>query len=147
MASSWRITAPPGIFLAHPIPAGTMTTCISSSSCTVTHSRQSTRRSCRSIQTLARQASLKKDGEKGKQAMTDFTIRPLNAADCDWVKAFSIQHCGSDTMVAHGEIFLISQMPGFAAEAGAEVVGLITYHIAGNACEVTSLDSLREAAG
>jgi ribosomal protein S18 acetylase RimI-like enzyme len=79
--------------------------------------------------------------------MTDFTIRPLTAADCDWVKAFSIQHWGSNTMVAHGEIFLISQMPGFAAEAGAEVVGLITYHIAGNACEVTSLDSLREGSG
>lgn len=79
--------------------------------------------------------------------MTDFTIRPLTAADCDWVNAFSIQHWGADEMIAHGEIFLISQMPGFAAEAGAEVVGLITYHPAGHACEITSLNSLREGAG
>lgn len=76
-----------------------------------------------------------------------FTIRPVTGADRDWVASFAAQQWGSDQMVAHGQVFYLSRLEGFIAETGGEVVGLATYDIHGAACELTSLDSLREGLG
>ena len=79
--------------------------------------------------------------------MPDFTLRPITDADRDWVARFAAEHWGSDLIVSHGDLYYISHLPGFMAEAGGVPVGLITYIIKDEQCEVGSLDSLREGLG
>jgi N-acetylglutamate synthase-like GNAT family acetyltransferase len=79
--------------------------------------------------------------------MTSFTIRPAVDADRQWIAQFVEEHWGSDKMVVHGRIFIISQLPIFIAEMDGQAVGLVSFHIEGQECEITSLDSLREAIG
>ncbi len=56
---------------------------------------------------------------------------------------------GDDIVVAHGVVYRPAELSGFAAfEAGEQrVVGLITYVIQKNACEIVTLDSLIERKG
>lgn len=74
-------------------------------------------------------------------------IRPVGPADREWVRRFTAEHWGSDKMITRGKVLYISQQEGFIAETGGEVVGFVSYCIKGRACEITSLDSLREGLG
>ena len=69
-------------------------------------------------------------------------IRPLSPADRDWVARHVAEHWGAEIVVAHGTLYHPAELPGFVAEAGGEVVGLVTFHIEGGACEIVTLDSL-----
>jgi len=71
----------------------------------------------------------------------------LTAQDQTWVSEFTMQHWGTDVMVSRGKAYRISHMPGFAARQNNAVVGLVTYHIEGDQCEITSLDSVKEGIG
>lgn len=53
----------------------------------------------------------------------------------------------AEIVVAHGVIYRPAALPGFLAEAAGAPVGLLTYHIAGEACEIVTLDSLRPGCG
>ncbi len=79
--------------------------------------------------------------------MLDFQIRPLTPADCDWVSRVMVTEWGAEIVVAHGEVFRPADLPGFAAFIGEGPVGLLTYNIAGNECEIVTLDSWREGLG
>ena len=83
--------------------------------------------------------------------MPEYRIRSITETERPWVARFTAEHWGSDLMVVHGEQFLISQLLGFIAEMETdgkiEPVGLVSYHIVGEECEITSLDSLREGLG
>jgi ribosomal protein S18 acetylase RimI-like enzyme len=79
--------------------------------------------------------------------MNAFFIRAITDADRAWVARFTAEHWGSEQMVMHGEILTISQLPGFVAEQAGEVVGLVTYVIWEEDCEIASLDSLHEGQG
>lgn len=79
--------------------------------------------------------------------MAEFFIRPIDKADRGWIAQFTEEHWGSDVMIVRGEVVFISQQEGFVAELEGQVVGLISYQVRGQACEITSLDSLREKQG
>ena len=79
--------------------------------------------------------------------MSAFVLRPLGAADSAWVARHIAEQWGSEVAVAHGAIFRPAELPGFVAEADGEVVGLLTYHVEGDACEIVTLDSQREGRG
>ena len=92
--------------------------------------------------------------------MTDFTIRPLERADREWVAHFLDERWGTTQIVSRGKAVYGHLLPGFMAERGAEGeaeeikeespaenIGLITVHISENDCEITTLDSLDEAMG
>ncbi len=79
--------------------------------------------------------------------MAEFTVRPLTSADCNWVSRFMVAEWGAEIVVAHGEIFRPADLPGFAAFVGEEPVGLLTYNITRNECEIVTLDSWREGLG
>jgi ribosomal protein S18 acetylase RimI-like enzyme len=87
--------------------------------------------------------------QAGEKDMTIpfFTIRPLTVSDRGWVEQHALNQWGSDRMVAHGELFYISRLPGFAAEGEGQPLGLATYRITGLQCELASLDSQREGLG
>jgi ribosomal protein S18 acetylase RimI-like enzyme len=74
-------------------------------------------------------------------------IRSLSPADRDWVARHVAEHWGAEIVVAHGTLYHPAALPGFVAEADGKVAGLVTYHIAGDTCEIVTLDSLSEGRG
>ena len=79
--------------------------------------------------------------------MPEFTIHPLTASDHAWVGQKIIESWEAEIVIAHGEVFRPADLPGFAAFAGNQAIGLLTCHIEGNACEIVTLDSWREGQG
>jgi GNAT superfamily N-acetyltransferase len=76
-----------------------------------------------------------------------FVLRPLGAADAAGVARHVAEQWGSEIAVAHGATYRPAELPGFVAEADGEALGLLTYHIDGDACEIVSLDSQRAGQG
>lgn len=79
--------------------------------------------------------------------MNAYTIHPLTPGDRDWVRALVAARWGAPTVVAHGVVYDPAVLPGFYALCQGERVGLVTCHLAGDACEIVTLDSLREGIG
>lgn len=64
------------------------------------------------------------------------------------VKAFFTKHWGSSQMVTSTGVHDCSLLDGFYAKNDDhEIIGLITYHITSQTCEIISLDSLEEGKG
>ncbi len=57
------------------------------------------------------------------------------------------EHWGAETVVAHGVVYHAPDLPGFVAERDGERVGLLTYRIDGDACEVVTIDSTQPGGG
>ena len=74
-------------------------------------------------------------------------IRSLSPADRDWVTRHVAEHWSAEIVVAHGTLYHPAVLPGFVAEMAGEVAGLVTFHIAGDACEIVTLDSLHPDQG
>jgi len=79
--------------------------------------------------------------------MKAFQIRPLNKGDHDWMVSLLNEHWGSTRMVTRGKIYQVDELSGFAAEQDDMPVGLVTYRIEGDQCEITTLNSLVENVG
>lgn len=99
----------------------------------------------------------------------DFVIRPLVREDREWVAHFLDSRWGSTQIVSRGKAIYGHLLPGFVAERAAdpedegthadddateknpavhmEKVGLLTYHVEGDECEIMTLDSLVENQG
>lgn len=64
------------------------------------------------------------------------------------VKVFFTKHWGSSQMVTSTGVHDCSLLDGFyAINDEHEIIGLITYHITSQTCEIISLDSLEEGKG
>jgi ribosomal protein S18 acetylase RimI-like enzyme len=63
------------------------------------------------------------------------------------VTRFLIEHWGSTSIVSRGRLHQADELPGFAAIQGGDPVGLVTYRIDGDECEIVSLDSAIESTG
>jgi len=79
--------------------------------------------------------------------MKTFQIRALNSGDHDWVASLLKEHWGSTKIVTRGRIHYADKLPGFMAMHEDKPVGLVTYRIDGDECEVISLNSLVEGIG
>ncbi|WP_053219296.1 GNAT family N-acetyltransferase [Virgibacillus senegalensis] len=72
----------------------------------------------------------------------------LEQLDKQIITGFFIEYWGSSEMVITSGTFQCDKLPGFAAVSqGDEIVGLITYTLVRNTCEIISLDSLLEQRG
>lgn len=78
---------------------------------------------------------------------TEVRILPVEPGDGDWVESLIERAWGGPTVVVHDAVYRPRDLPGFKAVLGGERVGLLTYHVHGGACEVVTLNSLREGAG
>ena len=76
-----------------------------------------------------------------------FTIRPPQANERAWIKQFMSERWGAEFIVAHGEIYYPHELPGFVAIRNEKKIGLVTYSIIGENCEIVSLDSLQPSIG
>ena len=79
--------------------------------------------------------------------MSSFHIRPLHSADHDWVAKFIIERWGAETVVGHGVIYRPAELPGFVAIQQNQKVGLLTYHIENESCEIVTIDSTQPSSG
>jgi DNA-3-methyladenine glycosylase I len=85
--------------------------------------------------------------------VSDHHIRPLRVDDRNWVAEFLDEHWHSTKIVTRGQVHYGHLLPGFAAIPGTleapqgKPIGLLTYRIDGNSCEVMTLNSLRPGSG
>lgn len=54
---------------------------------------------------------------------------------------------GAETVVVHETVYRPAELPGFAAKRGDEILGILTYHLEGEACEIVTLNAWREGLG
>ena len=80
-------------------------------------------------------------------AVTGVRVRPLAEADRAWANHLIAGRWGSTQMVTRGMLRDMTRLPGLVAWRADERAGLLTYRLAGNSCEIVSLDSLVEGAG
>lgn len=74
-------------------------------------------------------------------------VRPRAAEDDDWIAGITLERWGADNVVGHGTVYRPATLPGMVATIDDERVGLLTYTIEGDACEVVTIDSLQEGIG
>jgi ribosomal protein S18 acetylase RimI-like enzyme len=74
-------------------------------------------------------------------------VQPRTVTDELWVTDLFIERWGAEIVVAHDTIYHAAELPGFVAEMDGEVVGLVTFCLSGDACEIVTLDSLRPGQG
>jgi GNAT superfamily N-acetyltransferase len=74
-------------------------------------------------------------------------LRPLADADRAWLEEFVVDRWGAPIVVGHGRIYEVAELRGFVALEEQEPLGLVTYLIEGDACEIVTIDSLREGIG
>jgi GNAT superfamily N-acetyltransferase len=76
-----------------------------------------------------------------------FHLRPVDEADRPWVLNIVLEW-GSDFVVSRGRKLYPQELPGFCAIGpGGERLGLATYEIIGDECQVVTLHALRQWAG
>src|SRR3970040_841523 len=70
-------------------------------------------------------------------------VRPVRAEDPRWLRRFITERWSAEVVAVHGVIYRPHELPGFVAEQVGDPVGLLTYQVAGGACEIITLDSNR----
>jgi GNAT superfamily N-acetyltransferase len=71
-------------------------------------------------------------------------IRRLAGDDLPRLSQFWAEHWGGEEMVIHGEAVRYDELQGYVF---GDWIGLLTFRIRGNTCEITSLNSLLEGQG
>ena len=74
-------------------------------------------------------------------------VRPLRPDDRDWVRDRVAERWGSPTVVAHGVVYDPSSLPGLVAEDDGRPVGLLTFIVEGDECEIVTIDAFDEGRG
>lgn len=89
----------------------------------------------------------RQSGAVGGPEPMDFQVRALTPADQRQVAGWMAEHWGFEIVVSRGVVHRPVELPGFAAVAGEQWLGLLTYHIADEACEIVTLDSVQPNVG
>lgn len=71
-------------------------------------------------------------------------VRALRDDERDWVRRVIAERWGAETAVAHGVVYRPETLPGFVVEDGGRPLGLLTYHVEDDACEVVTIDAFEE---
>ncbi|HSM70430.1 MAG TPA: GNAT family N-acetyltransferase [Anaerolineales bacterium] len=74
-------------------------------------------------------------------------LRRLVSDDLPRLRQFWIEHWGGEEMVTRGTVYRPEQLEGFVIEAVGEWLGLVTFIVTNDECEITSINSLREGQG
>ena len=74
-------------------------------------------------------------------------VRPLTEEDRPWADRVEADSWGEPRVARLGELVDPTQLPGFVAAIDGERVGLVSYAVRGDECEVVSIRSLREGLG
>ena len=74
-------------------------------------------------------------------------IRPLADEDRPWALEIETESWGTPVVARLGELVDPTVLPGLVAIVDGERVGLVTYAVREDACEIVTIRSLREGAG
>lgn len=74
-------------------------------------------------------------------------IKEIDHNVSEFVVDYIIQNWGSSIIVSRGKAYNINELSGFVAVKDDNVIGIITYRIEDNQCEIITLDSLCENSG
>ena len=74
-------------------------------------------------------------------------LRRLTRKDLPRLRQFWIEHWGGEEMLTRGNVYRPEQIEGFVVEDDEEWIGLLTFVVKDEECEVLSLDSLRAGQG
>jgi ribosomal protein S18 acetylase RimI-like enzyme len=76
-----------------------------------------------------------------------FALRPIRGSDREQVATFVENLWGSEIVVSRGVVHRPAALPGFIAFEEETWLGLVTYHVDGDACEIVMLNSLIPSRG
>ncbi len=79
--------------------------------------------------------------------MKQIEIRPLRDNDSEWISRVIIDNWHSNKVVAHGRVFYVDKLPGFLAILNDTKLGLLTFNIENNECEIITLNNFKENIG
>ena len=82
-----------------------------------------------------------------KARAAGYTVRASTRDDRAEIDALILREWGSNVMVANGESFVPADHPGFLAVRGDAIIGLVTYRLLSDSCEVLVLNSLEPGVG
>jgi ribosomal protein S18 acetylase RimI-like enzyme len=74
-------------------------------------------------------------------------LRAVTARDRAWVRRVVRERWGAAVVVSRGVVSRPEALTGFVAERDREAVGLATYRIDGDECEIVTIDALVEGEG
>ncbi len=74
-------------------------------------------------------------------------VRPLTTEDSAWVRQALINSWGDTLVVAHGKVYHPQTLPGFVAILKENRVGLLTYALEDESCEIVTLNSTKPGIG
>ncbi len=80
-------------------------------------------------------------------SIENLVIRPVKVEDQTWIRQVSVEHWSSEVVVTRGKVYLVEELPGFVALVSGERVGLLTYKVQDDSCEILTLNSLLEKQG
>jgi len=82
-----------------------------------------------------------------KEPIPSMDFQPISSENRAQVNRFIQAHWFSTDMVIRGEVVDMTRVEGFLLFDHAEIIGLVTYRIQNEECEILSLDSLMENQG
>jgi N-acetylglutamate synthase-like GNAT family acetyltransferase len=74
-------------------------------------------------------------------------IRKIEDKDREWIRKFISKEWGSEKVVSRGKIYYPHKLPGFVAIKDKKYLGIITYNIERDNCEIITLNSLIKRKG
>jgi ribosomal protein S18 acetylase RimI-like enzyme len=76
-----------------------------------------------------------------------FNISPITKSYHAWIKEKLYEHWGSTRVVTRQKMYNADDLPGFIVFEKEQPIGLITYSIQNQECEIITLNSFREQQG
>ena len=76
-----------------------------------------------------------------------FGIAPLTDSLREWARTLVHEQWGPPFVISRGRQHVAERLPGFVAVQDDKPIGLVTYWINGDECELVTLNSLREGRG
>jgi N-acetylglutamate synthase-like GNAT family acetyltransferase len=74
-------------------------------------------------------------------------MRPLTPQDSEWVRQVIIHYWGDTNVVVHGKVYQPQTLPGFVAILKGNRVGLLTYALEDESCEIITITSTKPGIG
>lgn len=72
---------------------------------------------------------------------------PITPVDHPWLAQFWAQAWGSGCVVVHGQVFTPDKVEGITARESDHLLGVITFFVQGESCEIVTIDSLKQQRG
>ena len=79
--------------------------------------------------------------------MNQISYRPKTEKDNEWLEKFLSKEWGTPIIVYRGTEHNTLELPTILAEMNGQIVGVITYYINRDRCEIVSINSLKEGLG